>query len=413
MTVDRPMILMTEGEARAAVAAVRCHFESARQQLLGLYEREGWRALGYDSWRACVVAEFGQSQAHLYRLLEAARLERDFSPIGESVQPLPLPESRLRVVASAPAAIRAELFARARELPTRELHAIRRELEAEITKRRPHASTPAPAPAAQDVIAVDPDDLIDVALAEHLPWPDGSVDLGITSPPYCLGEAVPYEKGGDYADYEHYRQVLLPAWCAQLYRVSHPEHGRWCVDVPIDAAGNAGDNRRPLQPRAMYAHWLAALEAAGFAYRTTILWHKGQAGTGTDRGTESPQAPHVVAPVEAIIVVYRGSWRRTCDRPHDLGHDDWLQLCGPRGLWDFPGTTDPEHPAPFPEELPRRLIQLYSWQGDIVADPFVGRGTTAAVAARLGRCVRASDRSPGYIDLTRGWVVRERGRRAA
>jgi len=111
-----------------------------------------------------------------------------------------LPERRLRVVASAPAEIRAELFAHAPELPTRELHAIRRELEAEITKRRPPAPTPAPATAAaaaaaaaQDVIALNPDDRIDVALAEHLPWPDGSIDLCITSPPYCLGEAVPYE----------------------------------------------------------------------------------------------------------------------------------------------------------------------------------------------------------------------------
>ncbi len=411
MTTERQVILMTEDEARAAVAAVCRHFESARQQLLDLYEREGWRALGYDSWRACVVAEFSLSQTRVYELLSAAKVEREFSAMAETDQRLP--ERRLRVVASAPAAIRAELFAHARELPTRELHAIRRELEAEITQRRPPAPTPAPAPAAQDVTAPDPDDRIDVALAEQLPWPDGSVDLGITSPPYCLGEAVPYEKGGDYADYEHYRQVLVPAWCAQLYRVSHPQHGRWCVDVPIDAAGNAGDNRRPLQPRAMYAHWLAALEAAGFAYRTTILWHKGQAGTGTDRGTESPQAPHVVAPVEAIIVVYRGSWRRTCERPHDLGHEDWLQLCGPRGLWDFPGTTDPEHPAPYPEELPRRLIQLYSWRGDIVGDPFSGRGTTAAVAARLGRRVRACDRSAAYVDLTRRWVARERGRTTA
>jgi len=412
MTVACETVLMAEDEARAAVVAVRRHFDSARQLLLDLYEREGWRALGHASWRACVTAEFGQSQAYLYRLLEAARVERDFSPIGETGPPLP--ESRLRVVAGAPAAIRAELFAQARQLPTRELHAIRRELETEIVKRRPAAATPRPVgPPDQHLDALAPDDQIAVALAEHLPWANGSIDLGITSPPYCLGDAVPYADGGDYADYEHYRQVVVPAWCAELYRVSNAAHGRWCVDVPLDTAGNAGDERQPIQPRAMYAHWIAALEAAGFAYRTTILWHKGQAGTGTDRGTASPQAPHIVAPVEAIIVVYRGSWRRVCDRPHDLGHDDWLRLCGPRGMWEFPGTTDPPHPPPFPEELPRRQIQLYSWRGDVVADPFVGRGTTAAVAARLGRRVRAGDRSPEYVGLTRAWVARERARTTA
>ena len=77
-----------------------------------------------------------------------------------------------------------------------------------------------------------------------------------------------------------------------------------------------------------------ALLATGFTYRTTILWHDDQAGSGTDRGTPDPSAPHVIPPVEAIIVVHRGSWKRILDepRPHDLGHDDWLQLCGPRGL---------------------------------------------------------------------------------
>src|SRR5207249_1089122 len=119
---------------------------------------------------------------------------------------------------------------------------------------------------------------------------------------------------------------------------------------------------------------------------------------------------HVVAPVEAIIVVNRGSWKRLLDepRPHDLGHDDWLQLCGPRGLWRFPGTHDPHHPAPFPEELPLRLLKLYSWHHDVVGDPFVGRGTTAAVAARLGRRIRAVDRAEEYIELTQEWVGRER-----
>lgn len=142
-----------------------------------------------------------------------------------------LPERRLRVVASAPTEIRAELFAHARELPTRELHAIRRELEAEITKRRPPAPTPAPATAAaQDVIALNPDDRIDVALAEHLPWPDGSIDLGITSPPYCLGEAVPYE----------------PSFTQRVERAVRPVPGRSAPNWHCEAArfGSRTSTRR-------------------------------------------------------------------------------------------------------------------------------------------------------------------------
>jgi DNA modification methylase len=194
--------------------------------------------------------------------------------------------------------------------------------------------------------------------------------------------------------------------------VTKPDGGRWCINVPIDIAGRLREHKhKSLDPKPVYADWLLALLSVGFRYRTTILWRDDQAGAGTDRGTSNPAAPHVVAPVEAIIVVHRGMWKRPvdADRQHDLSHEDWLQLCGPRGLWRFPGTHDPRHPAPFPEELPRRLMQLYSWRGDVIGDPFVGRGTTVAVAARLGRRVRALDRAAEYVELTRRWVSRERG----
>jgi hypothetical protein len=84
-------VMMDESEARACVSRIQGHLEGARRELLDLEDREGWRALGYDSWRACVTAEFGQSQAYLYRQLTAAKIEREIdSPIGE------IPESHLR-----------------------------------------------------------------------------------------------------------------------------------------------------------------------------------------------------------------------------------------------------------------------------------------------------------------------------
>lgn len=83
--------MMDQVEARQAVEQIKTHLDSARRQLLDLYEREGWRALGYTSWRACATAEFGQSSAQIYRLLSAAQIEQAIdSPIGE------IPESHLR-----------------------------------------------------------------------------------------------------------------------------------------------------------------------------------------------------------------------------------------------------------------------------------------------------------------------------
>ena len=94
---DTVVSLMTADEARASVAQINSHMNSARALLLDLYKRRGWAALGYQSWRECVTAEFEQSQAYLYRQLQAAEIERRISPIGEIGV---VPESKLRPLAA-------------------------------------------------------------------------------------------------------------------------------------------------------------------------------------------------------------------------------------------------------------------------------------------------------------------------
>ena len=98
--------------------------------------------------------------------------------------------------------------------------------------------------------------------------------------------------------------------------------------------------------------------------------------------------------------MYRGTWLRHSDRPHDLGHDDWLKLAGPNGCWDdIPGEMDPEHPKPFHLEVPRRLLKLYSYRDDLVGDLFLGGGTTALACVELSRRFCGGDRSPTYRAL--------------
>ena len=99
--------LLSEAEARACVARLRGHVEGARRELLRLYDGQGWRALGYPSWRACVVAAFGQSQAYLYRQLEAGRIEARISPIGEIGV---IPASHLRPLVALPEDRQAEAY---------------------------------------------------------------------------------------------------------------------------------------------------------------------------------------------------------------------------------------------------------------------------------------------------------------
>jgi len=147
--------MMTEEEARKRVISINSGMNNVRFLLLDFYEREGWRALGYESWRECVTAEFGQSKTHLYRQLEAAQIESrilqaevtslhnvaapisqaeenkeesSFSPIGEKseskipcppfpdeIEPEPIPESQLRPLASIPAEDQATVWQLAKE----------------------------------------------------------------------------------------------------------------------------------------------------------------------------------------------------------------------------------------------------------------------------------------------------------
>jgi site-specific DNA-methyltransferase (adenine-specific) len=398
---------MTEAELEAHEAVIdrgRRVFLEVGAALLAIQQRRGYRLRGYARFEEYVQDHWGFGRTSAYWHLDAAAVARNVQHVGhETLEAAGL----WRVASLAPLVPEQQRAIVEREDFTtcsrRELRAVISAARAELS-RRPSPPRPAPEPPAPFLVDT-PEwaDEVRILDAGALPWPDGACDLILTSPPYCLD--VPYAEGGDVPDYTTYRR-LMAVWADELYRAAHPEHGRLCLNVPVDRTRNSHE--------AIYAHWVAALEAAGWRYRTTIFWLDNQAGPGTARGSvDSPGAPSVHAPLETVIVAHRGQWPRHETRPHDLGHDDWLRLCGPRGLWEFPGVADAAHPAPFPEELALRCIRLYTYRGDVVADPFAGRGTTPAMATRLGRRVLAGDRAAEYVALTCAWVAKERAAAAS
>lgn len=245
-------------------------------------------------------------------------------------------------------------------------------------KRRKHAAKPTPTLADDDPIQLwigDATELVQVA--------DGSVDLVITSPPYALG--IEYA-GGDVDQGEWYDFTV--AWLAEAFRVLKIG-GRIALNVPLDTTLGG---RRPTGAQAT-----TALVQVGFSYRNTVLWLDNQLGKSVARGSQdSAASPNIYAPAEVIILASKGAWGREepYDRPSDLAHADWLDWCN--GTWTFPGESSPweDHPAPFREELPRRLLYLLSFPGDQVLDPFVGSGTTALASAKAGRRCIGIDRDP-------------------
>ena len=221
-----------------------------------------------------------------------------------------------------------------------------------------------------------------------------SVDLTVTSPPYNLD--VSYNGYHDDIPYRTYLEWVT-LWAEALFRVSKPG-GRACINVPLDS--NKGGKR------AVYADYVQKFRDAGWRYQTTIVWNEQNISRRTAWGSwMSPSAPFVTAPVEMIPVFYKGEWRRPRhSKRSDIERDEFLAWT--LGVWAFPGESPNKvnHPAPFPIELPRRLIRLYSYVDDLILDPFLGSGTTAVAAKLLGRrcigveldqayCQIAADRS--------------------
>jgi site-specific DNA-methyltransferase (adenine-specific) len=244
------------------------------------------------------------------------------------------------------------------------------------------------------------DDLVTIYQADSTylePIDSESVDLVITSPPYNLD--VAYAGYQDALPYERYLDWVA-AWASALLRVSRPG-GRACVNVPLDS--NKGGKQ------AVYADYVEVFRKVGWNYQTTIVWNEQNISRRTAWGSwMSPSAPFVTAPVEMVPVFHKGEWRRERGgRQGDVTRDEFLDWT--LGVWQFPGESPKRvgHPAPFPPELPRRLIKLYSFVDDLVLDPFLGSGTTAVVAKSLRRRCMGVDASAEYCHRAAERCVRE------
>jgi site-specific DNA-methyltransferase (adenine-specific) len=217
--------------------------------------------------------------------------------------------------------------------------------------------------------------------------PDSSVHLMVTSPPYNVGK----DYDSDFTLRE-YLEFLQRVW-TEVLRVLVPG-GRACVNV-----ANLG--RKPYIP--LHAYIISGLLELGLLMRGEIIWSKGSsAGTSTAWGSWcSAKNPALRDTHEYVLVFSKGTFSRAnpSKRSDTVAKEEFLEYT--KSVWTLPAESARKvgHPAPFPVDLPYRLIQLYTYADEVVLDPFMGSGQTAIAAAKASRHFVGYDISEEYARL--------------
>ncbi len=221
--------------------------------------------------------------------------------------------------------------------------------------------------------------------------PNNSLHLMITSPPYNVSKEYDNDLSlNEYLD-------LLKNCFTETYRVL-VNGGRACINI-----ANVG--RKPYIPLSDYVSKI--MIEIGFNMRGEIIWNKSAgAGISTAWGSFQSASNPILRDVHEYILIFsKGNYKRERDknekefRYDNISKEEFIEWT--KSIW----TMNPEsakrigHPAPFPEELPNRLIKLFSFTNDIVIDPFMGSGTTAIAAIKNSRNFVGYEINEEYINL--------------
>ncbi len=224
--------------------------------------------------------------------------------------------------------------------------------------------------------------------SRSMPLPDKSVHLMVTSPPYVA--AKEYDQDWTLNEYITLLQDVLE----ETHRVLVPG-GRACINV-------ANIGRSPYIP--LHSYIIQSMVEIGYLMRGEIIWDKGASvGGSTAWGSwQSASNPTLRDVHEYILVFSKQTFSRPReDRNNTIGKEDFLE--NTKSVWQFRTASASEigHPAPFPLELPKRLIELLTFEQDVVLDPFAGSGQTAIAAANTDRFFVGFESKEKYVELAR------------
>ena len=219
--------------------------------------------------------------------------------------------------------------------------------------------------------------------------PDNSIHLMITSPPYNVGKE--YDNDLTLQEYEK----LLTSVFAETYK-KLVTGGRACVNI-------ANIGRKPYIPLHMLV--INIMLKLGFLMRGEIIWDKSASSGGSCAwGSWMSASNPVLRDYHEYILIFSKesySKNKAQNKKDTISKEDFIQWT--KSIWTFPAVNAKRigHPAPFPVELPHRLINLYSYENDVVLDPFCGSGTTCLAAIQNNRNYIGYDINKDYIDLSK------------
>lgn len=241
---------------------------------------------------------------------------------------------------------------------------------------------------------------------------DDSVALMVTSPPYFAGKEYEIDTTAGHipSSYVEYLEMLREVFFVCLAKLE--PGGRMAVNV-----ANLG--RKPY--RSLSADVIGILQDdLGMLLRGEVIWKKAKGAGGSCAWGSylSPQNPVLRDTTERVVIASKGRFdraRKPAQRqseglPWEATIETEQFLEATIDVWEIPPERASRvgHPAPFPVALPRRLIDLYTYRGDLVLDPFIGSGSTAVAAVQSGRHYVGFDTDPTYIEMAASRIGSER-----
>lgn len=244
--------------------------------------------------------------------------------------------------------------------------------------------------------------------------PDESIHLVLTSPPYWTLKRYNDSEGqmGHIEKYEQFLTELNRVW-SEAYRILVPGGRLVCVVGDVCLSRRENDGRHTVVP--LHADICVQCRKLGFDNLNPIIWHKiSNASYEVSNGSKflgKPYEPNAIIKndIEYILMERKpGGYRKPTQDQRRLSmigkekFDKWFQQ-----FWTITGASTKEHPAPYPLELASRLVQMFSFTGDTVLDPFCGTATTMVAALKHGRKSIGVELDTAYCKMAASRLMNE------